>query len=55
MVLTKEEEIFLEETDESEKWFNEDEIYHAQPEIFEMIEDGDLKGLTNYLRQVGGF
>ena len=48
------------EADESANWFKDDEIYYAQPEIFRLVEDGDIQGLNAYLKgeymkQVGGF
>lgn len=49
----------IQEKDESKDWFDADELHFAQPEIFEMIEDGDIEGLNQYLTrqffQQGGF
>jgi len=40
---------------EEHNWFKEDELYAVEPIIYEMIEEGDLEGLTQYLRKVGGY
>jgi len=43
------------EVAEDEFMFTADELYDAEPQIFELIEDGDFDGLQKFLMQVGGF
>lgn len=49
------EDEYMKEIAEDQKWFEEDELYYAQPEILQLVEEGDLSALNNYLRRIGGF